>query len=196
MVSEITFGIPDNQEARVARIIYNAFEYKFRKIFGSENGASFISRHLRPDRTVVAAIDGIITGVGGLKFRGKEFIDTSFWQLLRELKFGIFRVVLCGWIFYNKVEERELLIDVLAVDRDMRGKGIGSRLVTFIIDFAYSNGYKRVKLFVTETNWKAKVFYERLGFREIKVHRIPFPWSRIFGFSKASEMMCECTSAK
>jgi len=191
MVSEITFGVHKNQRVRVAEIIYDAFENKFENVFGSEKGISLISKHLRNDRTVTAVSKGAIIGVGGLKFEGKEFFDVSFWQLLRELKFGIFRVLFFGWIFYNKVEEKELLIDVLPVARDMRGKGIGSKLVAFIIDFAYSRGYEQVKLFVTDTNEKAKILYERMGFREVKNHKIPFPWSKILGFNKISEMICE-----
>ncbi|MCK5628720.1 GNAT family N-acetyltransferase, partial [Candidatus Bathyarchaeota archaeon] len=172
MVSEIIFGVPKNQRVRVAEIIYDAFENEFENVFGSDKGISLISKHLRNDRTVIAVSKGAVIGVGGLKFEGKEFIDVNFWQLLRELKFGIFRVLFFGWKFYHKVEEKELLIDVLAVVRDMRGKGIGSKLVAFIIDFACLRGYKQVKLFVNNTNEKAKILYERMGFREVKAHKI------------------------
>jgi len=191
MVSEIIFGAPKNQRDIVAEIIYDAFENKFESCFGSDKGISLISKHLRNDRTVIAVSKGAVIGVGGLKFEGKEFIDVNFWQLLRELKFGIFRVLFFGWKFYHKVEEKELLIDVLAVVREMRGKGIGSKLVAFIIDLACSKGCEQVKLFVTDTNKKAKILYERMGFREVKAHKIPFPWSKIFGSSKVSEMIRE-----
>ena len=191
MFSEIAFGVPNNHRVRVAEIIYDAFENKFENVFGSEKGISLISKYLRYDRIVSAVSKGEVIGVGGLKFDGKEFIDVSFGQLLRELKLGIFRVLFFGWIFYNKVEEKELLIDVLVVAREMRGKGVGSKLVAFIIDFACSRGYEQIKLFVIDTNEKAKIFYERMGFREVKTHKVLFPWSKIFGFHKISEMIYE-----
>lgn len=189
MFSEIAFGVPDNQRVRVAEIIYDAFENKFEKVFGSEKGVSLISRYLRNDRIVSAVSKGAVIGVGGLKFDGEEFIDVSFGQLLRDLKFGIFRVLFFGWIFYHTVEEKELLIDLLVVARDMRGKGVGSKLVAFIIDFACSRGFEQIKLFVIDTNDKAKILYERMGFREVKARKVLFPWSKIMGFNKIREMI-------
>ncbi|MBE0511948.1 GNAT family N-acetyltransferase [Candidatus Bathyarchaeota archaeon] len=186
---EITFGVPKNQKVRVAKIIYEAFENKFENIFGpKKQSIPLISKHLRNNRIVVAIREGVVVGVGGLEFKGKRFFDVSFWQLLRELKFGIFRVMFLGWIFCNKVEEKELLVDALAVARNIRGKGIGSNLINFIIDFARSRGYEQVKLFVIDANEKAKKLYERIGFKKVKAHRIPFPWNRIFGFNRTSEM--------
>jgi len=186
---EIIFGVPKNQRIRVAEIIYGAFENKFKNIFGPQKSVSLIAKHLRDDRTVVAVHEGVVVGVGGLKFEEKEFIDLGFWQLLRELKLEIFRVAFLGWIFHNKVEERELLVDTLAVAKNMRDKGIGTSLINFIIDFARSKNYKLVKLFVVDTNQKAKEFYKRIGFQEAKIQRLLFPWNKIFGFNSTSEMI-------
>lgn len=191
MFSEIAFGVPNYQRVRVAEMLYDAFENKFENVFGSEKGISLISKYFRNDRIVSAVSKGEVIGVGGLKFDGKEFIDVSFGQLLRELTFGVVRVLFFGWIFYNKLEDKELLIDVLVVARDMRGKGVGSKLVAFIIDFACSRGYEQVKLFVIDTNEKAKRLYERMGFREVKAHKVLFPWSKLFGFNRITEMRYE-----
>jgi GNAT superfamily N-acetyltransferase len=191
MVLEIAFGVLDNQKYRVAEIIYNTFENKFDTIFGSKKAILLITRHIRDDRTIIAVSKGVVIGVAGCEFASKEFFDVSFWQLLRELRFGIFRVLFYGWLFHNKVEEKELLIDILAVANNMRGKGIGSKLVSFIIDFASSKGYEQVKLFVTNTNEKAKRLYKRLGFQEENTHNVPFPWSKIFSFNKIIKMTYE-----
>ena len=184
---EITFGVPENQRVRVAEIVFEAFENEFKNIFGSKS-IHLISKYLRNDRTVVAISEDVVVGVAGLKVEGKEFIDVGFRQLLRELGFGIFRVLFLGWIFYNRVKERELLVDVLAVAENMRGKGVGTRLINFTIDFARSRGCRQIKLFVVDTNQKAKRFYEQLGFKEAKTRRVPFPWSKVFCFKKVSEM--------
>ena len=183
-------GVPNDQKARVARVLYEAFENKFKNIFGSEEQSThIIAKHLRSDRTVVAVHEGAVVGVGGLRFERKGFLDISLLQVLGELGFGVFRVMFLGWIFYGKVEEKELLLETLAVERNMRGRGIGSHLINFIIDFARSRGYERVKLSVIDTNEKARRLFERTGFIEAKDHKIIFPWSKIFGFNRAIEMV-------
>jgi len=195
MELEIAFGVPKNQRVRVAEIIYEAFENKFKNIFGSQKSIPLISKYLRNDRMVVAVNEGVIVGIGGLKFEEKEFIDIGFWQLLQELKLGIFRVVFLGWIFYKKVEERELLVDALVVAKNMRGKRIGTRLINFVIDFARSRGYEQIKLFVVDTNQKAKGFYKRIGFKEAKIQKILFPWNKILDFNSVSEMTYQIKSS-
>ena len=187
----ISFGVPKDQKLRVAQIIYEGFENKFENIFGSEEQSIYmIAKHLQNDRTVAAINEGVVVGVAGLKFERKGFIDIGFWQALRELGFRIFRVAFLGWIFYKGADDKELLLDALAVERNMRRKGIGSKLVDFTIDFARSREFKQVKLYVKDINKEAKHLFERSGFEEVKVYSIIFPWSKIFSLDKASEMIC------
>ena len=190
MALELMFGIPSNQKFRVAKIIYDAFEDKYKHIYGSKEQTLYaLIKFLREDRTIVAIHNSVVVGVGGLMFKHKKFIDSDFWSLVRILKLGIFRYLFNGWIFYlERVEEKELLIDKLAVSREMRGKGIGTLLIKSIIEFAASNGYKLVKLEVTDTNKRAKKLYKKMGFKEVNVQKILFPWNKIFGFIKVSEM--------
>jgi glucosamine-phosphate N-acetyltransferase len=55
------------------------------------------------------------------------------------------------------------LIEDLVVNRDYRGKGIGSLLVKFAVDWAKSNGCYKVILNSSEENAN---FYSKLGFYE------------------------------
>lgn len=193
---KITFGIPENQAVTAANILYEAFHHKFTKIFGpKEQTISLLSEHLCNERIVVALHGNTVVGVGGLIFGGKESIHISFWQLVQKLKFGIFRFLVLGWIFYNNVEQNEILVDMLAVAQSMRSKGIGSALMDFIIDFAQSKGYNQVRLFVIDTNEKAKTFYERRGFEEKKIHKVIFPWNKVLEFDRAFEMVYQISSA-
>jgi ribosomal protein S18 acetylase RimI-like enzyme len=194
MNPEIAFGVPPNQKVAAAEIFYEAFEDKFSKIFGPKKQAiSFFSECLRNDRTVAASCNSILVGVAGLKFGGKESIDAGFWQLIKHVKLGIFRFLVLGWIFFNKVEQNEVLVDMLAVDKNMRSKGIGNALIDFIVDFARSEGYERVRLFVIDTNERAKTFYERMGFSQSGMKMLLFPWNRILGFNGAHEMVYTIT---
>jgi len=188
MALDIAFGFRDDQRLRVAQILYEAFEGKYAPIFGSDRSVQMIARYLRGDRTVVATIDGTVVGVGGLYFDGKDFIELIFWQALRELKWEIFRVLFSDWIFHVRVGEKELLVDDFAVAEDMRGRGIGTGMLRFIIEFAWSKGYEDIKLLVIDKNQRAKKLYERMGFREERIRKIPYPWTRIFDFRQLSEM--------
>lgn len=183
-------GVPEDQAAAVAKILYNAFEDKFRKLFGPKKRAiPLISNHLRHDRTVVALHEGTVVGVGGLTFEGKESIDINFSQLVRTLKWGILRFMFYHWIFENEGNQNEILVDMVAVIEPVRGKGIGRALMTFIIEYARAKGYEQVSLFVIDTNTKAKLFYERIGFKEKKMHNLLFPWNILLGFNGAFEMV-------
>ncbi len=128
-----------------------------------------------------------VAGVGGLKCGGEEFIDITFWQLVQHLKVRILNFLLLGWVFESAFEQNEILVDALAVAQEMRGQGVGSNLMKFVIDFAHSMDYERVKLFVIDTNEKAKKFYEKIGFKEKKTYSLIFPLNRILGFDKAFE---------
>lgn len=188
MTLDIGFGFRDDQRLRVAQILYEAFEGKYAPIFGSDRSVPMIARHLRGDRTVVATIDGTVVGVGGLYFEGKDFIDLTYWQMLQELKWEIFRVLFSDWIFHVRVDEKQLLVDDFAVAEDMRGRGIGTGMLGFIIEFARSKGYEEIKLLVIDKNQRARKLYERMGFREERIRKIPYPWTRLFDFRQLSEM--------
>ena len=49
----------------------------------------------------------------------------------------------------------------------MRGRGIGTALLTDQIEMARSKGFRRCALDVAVTNPRAQVLYERLGFRVV-----------------------------
>ena len=93
-----------------------------------------------------------------------------------------------GLMFIDRVGQREILLDVLAVSQDMCSKGIGTRILNFVIDFARSNDFEKIKLSVVETNEKAKRLYERIGFKVLRMRRIPFPLNRFVGIDSAHEM--------
>ena len=57
--------------------------------------------------------------------------------------------------------------EVRGVMPEMRGHGIGARLLERMRDEAFDAGYRRVGLLVDLINPKAERLYERLGFRRV-----------------------------
>jgi ribosomal protein S18 acetylase RimI-like enzyme len=94
-----------------------------------------------------------------------------------------------GWLLEYNANQEELYLDTIAVSEQARGHGIGSILLNTVIDFAREEGFLAVKLSVIDTNTRAKSLYERVGFQVVKVEKIPYPWSRTFGFSSAIDMV-------
>ena len=58
---------------------------------------------------------------------------------------------------------KEMNIDVIVVDEEHRGKGIGTKLLTFIKDYSKSIGCTDLRLTVNEENKDAIKMYEKFG---------------------------------
>jgi len=81
-------------------------------------------------------------------------------------------------------------MDGIAVRSDMRGFGVGSRLLEEIRHIAEANSYRYVRLDVIDVNPRAKKLYERHGFRTISTQRFSYlKW--LVGFSGVDRMQLE-----
>ncbi len=63
---------------------------------------------------------------------------------------------------------QDILIDYIATSPEHRSQGVGTQLITFIRD---TLGYKQIQLETYSKNTRALAFYERLGFKVIKVKK-------------------------
>ncbi len=80
--------------------------------------------------------------------------------------FCIFETTEGSHIFTDR---RELYIDDLCVDENMRGQHIGGALYEFVKSFARENGCCRITLNVWSCNESAMKFYQRMGLVPYKV---------------------------
>ncbi|ACL05810.1 GCN5-related N-acetyltransferase [Desulfatibacillum aliphaticivorans] len=184
----VCVGLPEEYRKHVAEAYVRTFPHKFETIMGgTEKARQVLERDLNPDCALVASSDGDFAGVAGINILGTRLVKTrkrtfvrTFGLLSGLLRFGAFRAV------SRKAPARELLFDGLVVEEKMRGKGVGSRLLQGVVDYARDRGFSVIKLDVLDTNPRAKALYERTGFKPVKTESYPYLYS--LGFSGVTTM--------
>ncbi|MDR3647236.1 MAG: GNAT family N-acetyltransferase [Candidatus Babeliales bacterium] len=84
----------------------------------------------------------------------------------------------CGLLLFHKEENNEIMLDLLLVDKNYRGQGIGKRLVNST--YKTFDGIKIVTVYPVQFNNKNTLkFYESLGFKNLGVG--PFDKINIYG---------------
>lgn len=63
------------------------------------------------------------------------------------------------------IEKDDLYIAEIAIDKSHRSKGYGSKVIQDVLRYARKNNYKRVTLDADFRNTRAKVLYEKIGFK-------------------------------
>jgi GNAT superfamily N-acetyltransferase len=138
MSIQIQSGVLRNQRVTVAKIFCESFQDKFFLIFGDRKKAiRLISRVIREDRIPVAFKDGKAVGFAGLHYQGKNFITLKTTGVARIYGLATIRVLVYFLImFFTELEPNQLHLEVLAVTKKQRNKGIGKQLLLSTIDFA------------------------------------------------------------
>ncbi|SHK42376.1 Acetyltransferase (GNAT) family protein [Desulfatibacillum alkenivorans DSM 16219] len=184
----VCVGLPEEYRKHVAETYVRTFPHKFETIMGgAEKARQVLEKDLNRDCAIVASWDGDFAGVAGINFLGARLVKTrkrtfvrTFGLLTGLLRFGAFRAV------SGKASDKELLFDGLVVEEKMRGKGVGSRLLQGVVDYARDRGFSVIKLDVLDTNPRAKALYERSGFKAVKTVSYPYLYS--LGFSGVTTM--------
>ena len=86
---------------------------------------------------------------------------------------GIVRMYIMEKLLINRlltkdVEEYELYVSNISVDKKSRGKGVGKFLIKNIIEKAQSKGCKSIVLDVSKENEIALSLYKKFGFKIVK----------------------------
>jgi ribosomal protein S18 acetylase RimI-like enzyme len=173
--ARIVKGLRADAVPAVADLLLEAFSTKFAHELRPSSPeqarritvAGLVSEH------AYIALDpnGSVLGFAGIASAGRPFFHLSLAALRRE--FGVFGAL---WRrAYSLLEEfakprrrRTRRIEVLAVRADVRGAGIGTALLEAAAAGAVTEGADRLLLEVVDTNDRAKVLYERAGFRSTR----------------------------
>jgi ribosomal protein S18 acetylase RimI-like enzyme len=182
--TNISFGIKENERRKVSEILYEAFSKKFKLVFGStKKSLRVFSRYINAPSILVARERGEIVGVAGLKYNHVNWLKLNFFDAILEFRFAIFRVAIVGFPLMASRLKGDLLLDVLAVSPKARGKGIGTKMLRFLLSFGKEEGLKKIRLYVICDNTGAKVLYERMGFTTVRLHKIPRLWRNVLSFN-------------
>jgi ribosomal protein S18 acetylase RimI-like enzyme len=66
------------------------------------------------------------------------------------------------------VQGSELIVDMLAIDKKLQGKGCGTALLEAAEQFGQDQGCRSVSLYVDVKNKKARRFYARRGYKKVR----------------------------
>ncbi len=198
-LDKLDIGIPselnDGQRHVITEILLDGFRDKFMKIFGDELTVfRLLSKSLNPQRLVIARIKGnaikdYIVGIAGLSFENHSWLRIDPKDVIRIGVFKTLRMAFLGIPLMKRPLDKEMLIDVVAVAKTFRGRGIGTRILYYIIDLARKMKIEKIKLYVVEHNERAKKLYERIGFVVTRRVKIRFPWNKLLGFNYLYELI-------
>jgi ribosomal protein S18 acetylase RimI-like enzyme len=182
-------GVPAGAERRAAELYWDAFGRKLGPALNpSDKAVPFIAAHLNTDRALCALLGGQLVGLAGYHHGGRALTGGSASAVLRAYGHlrGLHRLLLLA-LFERTPAPGQLLMDGIAVDADMRGRGVGSLLIEEVAAVAAEHECREVRLDVIDTNPRARALYERHGFTAVRTEHTP--WLRgLLGFGAVTTM--------
>lgn len=187
---ELLVGLPESYRPQLAAVFYEAFAAKLRPVVPSRARCQAILEQDLNGRQAIGAVAGDqLLGFAGLTQPGAPFCNFRLSTCTRVSGrlVGLIQLLLFR-LFLTSARPGEVALDALAVRRDRRGQGIGSRLLRATLDYARERGARRVVLQVVDTNDGARRLYERFGFVPTGRHRYPLA-APFAGFSATITMV-------
>ncbi|MFI0975642.1 GNAT family N-acetyltransferase [Streptomyces sp. NPDC021093] len=182
-------SLPAGAERRAAELYWEAFGRKLGPALNPPAEAiPFLAARLDTDRAVCALLDGQLVGLAGYQLGGRALIGGSASDVLRTYGWvrGLHRVVLLA-LFTRRPAAGQLVMDGIAVDARVRGRGVGSLLIEEVAAVAAEHGCREIRLDVIDVNPRARVLYERRGFTAVRTERTPY-LRRLLGFGAVTTM--------
>jgi ribosomal protein S18 acetylase RimI-like enzyme len=175
--------LPPEFKLPAVRLYLSALEEKLMPILGGfERAVQVLNQNIDLDHCLAALCNDRLVGILGMQTR-----EGSFWN--PTLKSFITEYGLVGGLtkygglslLHHETDSDEWYIDGIAVEAEMRGQGVGTKLLGQLEHRARTNGIYKITLEVINTNHRAEALYRRLGYCEINRANL-WPFNRIYGF--------------
>ncbi|MEO1510193.1 MAG: GNAT family N-acetyltransferase [Cyanobacteria bacterium J06633_23] len=182
--------LPADLKSSASALLLSAFREKLLPVLGDDERAQHVVEESINSTNCIAAIDdqklvGLL-GVRndqGLFFRPTLKLMTTAYGVVG----GLLRKA-CLALLEHATAPDEWYVFCVAVSEEARGQGIGSHLFARLEERAIQNGATKISLQVINTNPRAKVLYERLGFVSRKQTPI-WPFNRLVGWPFESAVL-------
>lgn len=170
---EIREGLDPEHEADALRILHAAFAYKLRiGLAGPEDMVRLFAGEV--DRTAcwTAIADGRIAGILTRQSSGETFYNIGTRRLLATFwPLKTLRVLFNFLLLNESPPQNALYVESIAVDAEIRGLGIGGKLMAEAEARARELNLPLLALDVIGDNQGAIRLYERLGYKIVKTTR-------------------------
>ncbi len=165
-----TFNPEIHDTGKVAELVYDVDFRTFDMLFKSKQKAiETISRSLlnEDSKTFKVILDENNNIMGILIYYTDKFPKHFNFKSPRLLIVDILDYfVLCD------VNQGDFYIAEIAVDKTLRGQGLGKQILCEVIEYAKKNNFNRVILDADFRNTAAKRLYEKMGFRQFNKKRV------------------------
>ena len=194
---EYRLGVPKSLQRDAAVLFDSAFGEKFAVAVPSQDARiDLLEQSLVLPFAFSAIHEGVLAGLAGFHSAIGSFTGgMTYRQLVASL--GLIRgnrAALVFGLYERQPAESELLMDGIAVHPEMRGRGIGTRLLEELTSYARREGYDQVRLDVIDTNPGARRLYERHGFVARRTERFGYlRW--LLGFGASTTMIRDVTKS-
>ncbi|NNF97842.1 MAG: GNAT family N-acetyltransferase [Desulfobacteraceae bacterium] len=184
--------LPDSYRAPAARLYLSALRDKLGPVLGYGYRAQMIiAEHIRTDNCIAAVSARELIGILGIKAGKHGFFNPTIRVLCK--KFGViggFFSILGLMLLDHRTGAGEWHVDGVAVADHMRNRHIGTTLFNRLEIKARHHGIRRLSLGVINTNHRARILYERLGYMNVRQDSIK-PFNTIFRFNFDSASIME-----
>lgn len=167
-----TFDPKIHDVYKVASLVYDVDFRTFDMLFKSSDKAiDRIAKSIEDEDLetfkVVLDDDGSIIGI--LIYYIDKFPRHFYLRSLRLLIVDIL-----DYFVLSDVGPGDLYIAEIAIDKSLRGQGLGKKVLLEVIEYARGKNLDRIILDADFRNHAAKRLYEKLGFREYNKKRVKF----------------------
>ena len=188
---KIIRNLPESSKIRASELVYEAFQKKINSVIKEkEKAIRIITKSINYSAGFYAVYENSLVGIAGTQSKGNRFIKVKFSYFHEEYEFfkALIKKIYFNFDSIGTIKNDELELTALSVQKEMRSRKIGTKLINSIILYAKNNGYKKVILTVVDTNPLAKKLYEKIGFNKHKTKKYGF-LTRSAGFKEVTHMV-------